>query len=293
MTESGTFTLPDGRTLQFIRGPQQPDDALLLYHHGTPAAGPLDRALVHAAGAAGFTLVELVRPGYADSTRMPGRRVSDVVPLAAALADHCGVERFATLGWSGGGPHALATAALLPDRCVAAVSLASVAPYDADGLDFLAGMGEDNIVEFGAALASESELEAFMAHASGELADITGDDVVQALASLLPDADRAYLTGESAEAMAEQLRWSLSTGWWGWFDDDISFITPWGFTLSDIRVPIVGLQGTDDLMVPVSHGRWLAERLAPGSMRILPGDGHLSIVSSLERELAALRPLLP
>ena len=110
-------------------------DALLVYHHGTPAAGPIPHDLITAAATHGFTLVELVRPGYGESTRQPGRSVADVVPLVEALADHLGHERFVTMGWSGGGPHAIATAALLPQRCAAALSLASVAPYGEGDLD--------------------------------------------------------------------------------------------------------------------------------------------------------------
>ena len=153
-------------------------DALLVYHHGTPAAGPIPHDLITAAATHGFTLVELVRPGYGESTRQPGRSVADVVPLVEALADHLGHERFVTMGWSGGGPHAIATAALLPQRCAAALSLASVAPYGEGDLDFLAGMGEDNIIEFGAALAGAGPLEAFLTEAAGSLRNVTAEQVV-------------------------------------------------------------------------------------------------------------------
>ena len=292
--DEGMFSLTDGIELAFLRDGDAPPGAMpLIYHHGTPAAGPMDPLLLSTARAAGYRLIELVRPGYNASTRQPGRRVVDVVPLTAALADHLGIDEFVTLGWSGGGPHALATAAELPGRCVGAVSLASVAPYGAPGLDFLAGMGEENIIEFSAALRGPEPLTEYLAAATPELATVTGPDVIAALSSLLPTADRAYLTGDAAEGMASQLRWSLSSGWWGWFDDDIAFTMPWGFNLRDITVPIVALQGTEDLMVPASHGRWLAEHLPENSMRMLTGEGHLSIISELEHELTALRARLP
>ena len=131
MDHAQSLSLPDGRTLDYFCDDAAPADAgLLISHHGTPAAGPLDPALVGPARAHGLRVVELVRPGYGGSTRQPGRSIADVVPLVEALADHLDHDRFVTLGWSGGGPHALATAALLPGRCAAALSLAGVAPFD-------------------------------------------------------------------------------------------------------------------------------------------------------------------
>lgn len=275
MTAPEHLLLPTGAQLDyFVAGA---GDALLVYHHGTPAAGPIGADMAEAATRAGFLVAELVRPGYGHSTRQPGRTVADVVPLVAALADHLGFDRFATIGWSGGGPHALATAALLPERCAAALSLASVAPYEAEGLDFLAGMGEDNIAEFGAALAGEVELEAFLAQAAGPLTSVTADEVVGALMSLLPPADQTFLTGEQAEAMAEELRWSLSTGFWGWFDDDMAFCRPWGFDLTAIARPVSIWQGSEDLMVPLAHGQWLAANVGGASAHLLEGHGHLSL----------------
>lgn len=267
-------------------------DGLLIYHHGTPAAGPIGSDIIEAAAAANLTVVELVRPGYGHTTREPGRTVADVVPWVTRLADHLGHERFVTMGWSGGGPHALATAALLPDRCAAAMCLASVAPYDAVGLDFLAGMGQDNIDEFGAALAGSAELQAFLETACDGLRDVTADQVIDALASLLPEVDRQYLTGERAEESAESFRWAVGTGLWGWHDDDIAFTLPWGFDHGSIGVPVEIWQGSDDLMVPFAHGEWLGAHV-PGDAMLLDGHGHLSVgVEGLEPGFARLSSLL-
>lgn len=281
--------LDGDRVLEYIVDEGAPADAgLLVYHHGTPAAGPLSTAMTTAARAAGLRLVQLVRPGYGSSTRAQGRRVADVVPLTTALADHLGHARFVTVGWSGGGPHALATGALLPDRCAAVLSLASVAPVEAVGLNWLAGMGEDNWHEFGAALAGDWALEHFLTEAAAELAHVRGPDVVAALASLLPTADRAVLDGAVAEEMAGTLRFSVSTGIWGWFDDDMAFVAPWGFDLEALRVPVDIVQGSDDLMVPFDHGRWLAGRVPGAQVSLLDGEGHLSIVQHLGRGFAGL-----
>ena len=275
MSAPSFLTLADGTRLDYFLADL--GDDLLIYHHGTPAAGPIGSDLLAAAAHHGFTVAELVRPGYGESTRQPDRTVADVAPLAAQLADHLGAERFVTLGWSGGGPHALATAALLPDRCVSALCLAGVAPYGVPGLDFLAGMGEDNIAEFGAALRGADDLEAFLAAAAADLHQITGEQVVDALLSLLPAVDQDYLTGEQGEEMAAELRWSVSRGIWGWFDDDVAFCQPWGFDLAQIRVPVQVWQGSEDLMVPFAHGEWLAQAIPAAQPALRQGHGHLSV----------------
>lgn len=293
MSDARDLSLADGSTLQYLLDEDAPAGAgLLVFHHGTPAAGPLDPDLVAPARAAGLQLVELVRPGYGGSTRLPGRSVADVAGMTAALADHLGHQRFVTLGWSGGGPHALATAALAPDRCAGAISLAGVAPYDAEGLDYLAGMGEDNIEEFGAAVESEAALQAFLEGAASVLADVTGDDVIDAMASLLPEVDRAFLTGESADRMAETFRWAVASGIWGWFDDDIAFVRPWGFDLDSIAVPVQVWQGSDDLMVPFAHGQWLAAHVPGATADLVQGEGHLSMVGRIGDGMQALREQL-
>lgn len=290
MSDVRTLTLPDGTALQYLLDEDAPADAgLLVFHHGTPGAGPLDPELVVPARAAGLQLVELVRPGYGGSTRVPGRSVADVARMTAVLADRLDADRFVTLGWSGGGPHALATAALLPGRCAGAISLAGIAPYGADGLDYLAGMGEDNIEEFGAALEGEAPLRAFLAGAATALADVTGDQVIDAIGSLLPQPDRAYLTGETADRMAETFRWAVASGIWGWFDDDIAFVQPWGFDLDAIEVPVQVWQGSDDLMVPFAHGQWLAAHVPGATAMLVQGEGHLSMVGRIGEGMRVLR----
>lgn len=289
MTEH--LTLASGARLDYLV--EGDGDALLVYHHGTPAAGPIPHDLTAAASAHGFTIAELVRPGYGESTRQAGRSIADVVPLVEALADHLGHERFVTMGWSGGGPHAIATAALLPQRCAAALSLAGVGPYGEPDLDFLAGMGEDNIAEFGAALEGGASLESFLSEAAASLRDVTADEVIDAMRSLLPPVDQAHLTGREGEEMAAELRWSLAHGIWGWYDDDIAFTRPWGFDLGTIAVPVQVWQGSEDLMVPLAHGQWLAVRLPTADPRLVEGEGHLSLASrACDQGFAELRRVL-
>lgn len=226
------------------------DGVPLVFHGGTPWAVAPYPALTTAATAQGLRTIMYSRPGYATSTARPGRTVADAATDTAAILDALGAGRFVTLGWSGGGPHALACAALLPDRCLAAATVAGIAPYDADGLDFLAGMGPENIAEFGAAVAGVAELTAYLDREAPTLADITGDQLADALGGLVPDVDKAALTGEIADGLATRFRRAVSTGIAGWRDDDLAFVRPWGFELATIGVPVSVWQGAQDLMVP-------------------------------------------
>lgn len=289
---SDLISLPTGGELQIIVEGDGAD--VLVYHHGTPAAGPVEPTLLAAAGEHDFTVVQVVRPGYSKSTRQAGRTIADVVPLVSAAVAHvtgATDTRFVTLGWSGGGPHALATAALAP-ACAAAVSFAGVGPFDADGLDFLAGMGQDNLDEFGAAVAGMPALEEFMTAAEPVMKNVTGQDVVAALESLLPPVDIDLLTSGYADSFAAVLRYSLTNGFWGWADDDIAFTRPWGFDLKAIRTPVHVWQGSADLMVPFAHGQWLAGAVPTAVAHLIDGEGHLSLARRFDEVVADLRHAL-
>ena len=271
----GFFLRATGERIDFFDSGTGSD--LIIYHHGTPGAGPMHSDLLNPARENDLRIVELVRPGYGNSSRMSGRSVADVVELADELADHLGFDRYVTMGWSGGGPHALANVALSPNRCVAAMSLAGVGMFGQDDLDFLDGMGQDNHDEFGAALNGESHIRAYLEPIAEELATITGPQIVDVMGSLLPEEDRAALTGEYGENTAEIFRWAVHTGVDGWLDDDVAFTQPWGFQLEDISNPVTVWQGATDLMVPFAHGQWLVSKIANVEANLLEGHGHLSI----------------
>ena len=273
MTE---LTLPDGRLLD-VKVSGEPDQPPLLFHHGTPGSShqfDLIRREVHARE---LRLVTWSRPGYAGSDRAPGRSIADVAADAAAVLDLIGADTCLTAGWSGGGPHALACGALLPERVTAVLCIAGVAPYDADGLEWLAGMGEDNLDEFGAALEGEPALRPWLKEIRGQLTEITGDQISASMSSLLPPVDVAALTGGFAADLATSFREAVASGVDGWLDDDIAFTKPWGFDLDALRVPTLIWQGSADLMVPFGHGQWLARRLPHATSHLEDGEGHLSI----------------
>ena len=267
----------DGRTLQaVVAGPA--DGELVLMHHGTPgSATRIYPPYLELAEARGLRLAGYSRPGYGDSERHPGRTVADCAADSAAVADALGADRFMTVGGSGGGPHALACAALLPDRVTAAATIAGAAPTDGDGLDWLEGMAEENLEEFAAARAGDDQLEGFIDRFAGELREVKGDQILESLGSLVSPPDAAVLTGEYAEFAAGSMRESVRTGIWGWFDDDIALLGDWGFDLAAIRAPVSIWQGRQDRFVPASHGEWLAANVGGARGHLLEEHGHLSL----------------
>jgi pimeloyl-ACP methyl ester carboxylesterase len=266
----------DGRTLAVL-DVGAADGAVLVAHHGTPGASKLHRFERESARQKGLRLIAYCRPGYAASTARRDRTVADAAGDVAAILDALGVERFATYGASGGGPHALACAALLAGRCAAAATIAGVGPADAPDLDWLAGMGAGNIAEVAAAREGRDRLieycradaEAIMAGGPEQLAD--------ALRPHLSDVDARALTGELAAFLLEEIAEGLRPGVEGWVDDDYALLGPWGFDADSIRAPVLVWQGEQDLMVPPAHGRWLHEHVAGADGGILPDEGHLTL----------------
>jgi len=282
------ITLNDGRDLEVeVSGPDGGD--VLVFHHGTPGGSEQMRFLARAAHARGMRLVTWSRPGYGASTRQAGRTVADVVADTAAVLDHLGADSCLVAGWSGGGPHALACGALLADRVRGVLCIAGVAPYAVPGLDFLAGMGADNIEEFGAALRGEDALGPWLDAQRPELLELTADQVADSLGNLIPPVDAAVLTGEFSEDLASEFRQALAVSVDGWLDDDLAFTRPWGFDLADIAVPTYLWQGSDDLMVPFAHGQWLAGQIPGVTAHLEQDEGHLSIgIGALDRMLDEL-----
>jgi pimeloyl-ACP methyl ester carboxylesterase len=279
----------DGRSLELaVAGPA--DGLPLVLHHGTPGAAVIFDRMADTAARHGLRTIVYARPGYARSTPHPGRSVADAAADVAVVLDALGADEFVTVGWSGGGPHALAAAALLPDRCRGAATIAGVAPFGATGLDWLAGMGAENVTEFGAAVAGEPALSAYLEKEAAVLAAIRPEDVAAALGDLVSDVDKAALTGDFAAYLAGSFRAAVSTGFAGWRDDDLAFVADWGFGLDGFAAPVSIWQGDQDRMVPFDHGRWLAGHVPGARVRLLPGEGHLSLgVTRFDAVLAELR----
>ena len=272
----------DGRSLE-VHELGDPEGFPIVYHHGTPGSGTL-----YARWATpGVRLIAYDRAGYGGSARKHGRAVVDVVADITAVADALGLERFATWGLSGGGPHALACAALCDERLVAAATLAGVGPWNAEGLDWLAGMGEGNLEEFDLVLAGEEALRPAIERERDNLLGVTPAQLREAMAAHLSPTDTAALTADLAEYLHANIAHAIANSGDGWIDDNLAFVKPWGFELSSIARPVLVLQGGDDLMVPRQHGEWLAANVPGCESRIEDAHGHLTLAEHLVPEVHA------
>jgi pimeloyl-ACP methyl ester carboxylesterase len=283
---------PDGRRITYtVTGP---DGALpVVVHHGTPGSAHPTQEWLRATAEHGLRLVTYERGGYGGSDRQVGRSVADAAADVAVILDAIGADVCITEGRSGGGPHTLACAALLPDRVLASASVAGVAPYSADGsagleLDpWLAGMGEDNVEEFAAALKGEAALRPFLEAQLPGMRSAERDAVVEVMATLLPPVDLKALSGQFAQDLVTSFARGLAPGVDGWMDDDFAYGKPWGFDLDAIKVPVAIWQGSADLMVPFAHGQWLAAHLPGADVHLVDGEGHLSLAVEGENGILA------
>ncbi len=289
--DTSLMTTPDGRQLEY-RVTGRLDGPAVLFHTGTPGATADFSGVTGAANAAGVRLIGYSRPGYGRSTERPGRSVADVVEDSVALLDELGVHEFRTLGWSGGGPHALACAALLPGRCKAAALLASVAPYGARGLDWLDGMDQSNVEEFTATLAGVDELVAHLQPDVEGLANISGAELAEGMGGLLSSVDKAAVTGtfvRRARVRVPRRRreWRRRLA-----RRRPGVRTRLGLRASpSITIPVAVWQGRQDRMVPYAHGEWLVAEIPNARAHLFEDEGHVSLIAQIDKILADLATL--
>jgi len=266
VTTEADLHLDDGRVLHvYDTGPA--DAALAVFwHHGTPNTGAPPEPLFAAAAERGLRWISHDRPGYGGSTPQPGRDIAAVAADVAWIADAFGMGSFAVLGHSGGGPHALACAALLPDRVRAAVAISGPAPYQAEGLDWFAGMVPSGQAELRAAAAGRAAYEEFLTTADFD-------------PEMFTPADQAALAGEWAW-MARIAGEAIQAGPEGAIEDELALTIPWGFTAGQARGPVLIAHGGQDRTVPASHGSWLARHCPAAELWTRPDDGHVSVLLS-------------
>jgi pimeloyl-ACP methyl ester carboxylesterase len=285
-----TIPLADGRTVDVLLG-EAPSRRAFVSHHGTPSDATIWNGWESVAREHGTRLVALTRPGYAGSTRQPGRSVSSIASDVIAVLDALGLDDFVTIGWSGGGPHALACAALIPERCRAVAVLAGVAPFDAPALAWFDGMARENIAELGAAAQGEGAIREWLTLNADVLRSADAHELAPLLGDLASEVDRAALAAGFAQTLAGAIRRALAPGFDGWIDDDLAMLKPWGFGVESIVAPVTVWQGDADLMVPDAHGRWLAGNVPGAVLRLVAGHGHISLIvtfrEGIARELVA------
>jgi pimeloyl-ACP methyl ester carboxylesterase len=269
-------TVTGGRTLHvYDTAPDEPGRLPVVWQHGTPNLGAPPEPLFAAADRLGLRWVSFDRPGYGGSTVAPGRTIASGAADVATVADALGLGRFAVAGYSGGASHALGAAAVLGDRVRAVVSLAAIAPYGADGLDWFAGMVPSGVAALGCAAAGRPVRAAL--EASGFAYD-----------SQFTEADLAVFAGPWGW-LGKVAGPALDAGPYGQIDDDVSYTLPWGCDPRSIAAPVLLLHGTADRIIPASHGAWLAARCPAAELRRHDGDSHFTIVTHAESGLEWLR----
>ncbi|MCB5167107.1 alpha/beta hydrolase [Streptomyces bambusae] len=277
----------DGRklTVETLGDPRGTPVFLL---HGTPGSrlGPAPRGMVLYQRR--IRLITHDRPGYGSSDRRPGRSVADAAQDVAAIADALGLDTFAVVGRSGGAPHALACAALLPGRVTRCATLVGLAPRDADGLDWFDGMTTFNVREYTSATAAPEELAARLIPRSDAIARDPGR-LLEELRLELTDNDRIIVSDAGLRLMLERnYREGLRHSPYGWLDDIHAFSGPWGFDPADITCPVLLWHGEQDVFSPVGHSRWLARRIPRSTAAFEPASAHFAAFRALPEILTWL-----
>jgi len=282
----------DGRKIEVLTA-GNPHGYPWLWIPGSPSAAAHYPRLDDLAARLDLRIVTWSRPGYGDSSPRAasshGPRMIDDIPDIETILDAEGIEEFIVVGWSGGGPRALACAAMLPEQCRAAATLASLAPFDADGLDWMAGMGPGNVADFGAALEGAEAYGAFKETYFLPMTAASVDQFAAGLAMLLtPSDDITHLPG-LARWLTEMTHRAGAQGVIGARDDGLALVAPWGFDLTSIAVPVAIWAGGKDATVPFAHGKWLAANVPTAVPHLREDAGHITFINDLD---VVLRELL-
>ncbi|MFF0311039.1 alpha/beta fold hydrolase [Streptosporangium sp. NPDC004379] len=277
MVTETDLELDDGRVLHVYDtgAPDGGDHLTVFWHHGTPNIGAPPEPLFPAAERLGLRWVSYDRPGYGGSTPLPGRDIASAAACVSAVADALGIGRFAVMGHSGGAPHALACGALLPDRVLGVVGVAGMAPFDAEGLDWFAGMAPSGVASLRAASEGREAKERYETSGADYDPEFT-------------PADHAALSG-TWSWLNKVVGAAVEDGPGALIDDDLAYVAPWGFEPRRVRVPVLLVHGGRDRVVPAAHGEWLARRCPSAELWPRPDDGHISVLGSAESALEWLR----
>jgi pimeloyl-ACP methyl ester carboxylesterase len=266
----------DGHKLAVTDG-GDPDGVPCLVHQGTPNSRLQYAPDVAVAREHGIRMITYDRPGYGLSTEQPGRTIADCAKDVRAICAGLGIDRVLSWGVSGGGPHVLACAALLPDLIPAAASLASPAPWGAEHLDWFEGMGELNVDDYKLLFRDRDAARAKLENDRVEMLAASADQVQELIKTLVSATDAAVFTPQLAQYFVDSALAGLAPGGEGWFEDGIADIEPWGFDLSDITIPVLLLHGQQDRFVPFGHGVWLAAHIPGVEARLTEDDGHITL----------------
>jgi pimeloyl-ACP methyl ester carboxylesterase len=233
----------------------------------------------------GIRLITFDRPGYGRSDRMTGRIVADVAADVRLLADVLELDEFSVLGRSGGGPHALACAALLPRRATRVAALVGLAPAEAEGLDWFEGMAPGNTREYLAVRRQGPLVSARLRSIADRIRENPAQHVANLYAELTQSDRRVVLRAGMRRMLLETFREAFRTSADGWIDDLLVMVKPWGFDVETIRVPVLLTYGRTDNLVPAAHGDWLAAHIPGATVWVDEESGHMGADDDVEREL--------
>ena len=266
------FTRSNGQTVAYFDYGQS--ENVIFLHHGTPAAGPISPLICRNADANGFRIIEVVRPGYGNSAAISDRTVNTASQINLEIANALGIENFAITGISGGGPHALASAHLAGNRCIAHLIIAGLAPFDEPNFDFVAGMTEENRNEWKLPLTSMEDFEVYVSKMAMELSSYDFDQFKEML-NVDPDNS---ISDESISSIQAMMQYSLNQSSLGLRDDHLAFLRPWGFSLAEISTPVQLWAGTKDVDVPPAHASFLSRMIPNSELHIVEGKNHFTIL---------------
>jgi pimeloyl-ACP methyl ester carboxylesterase len=259
----------------------EPNGKPILFHPGEPMSRHLYGGWIADAEKKGIRLIGYDRPGYGGSTAHPGYTVASGAHDVRAIAEALGHGKLGIWGISGGGPYALACAALLPDLAVAVAAVASIAPYGVEGFDYFSGMGESNVESLQLFFSDPEAARRDVREGREEILAATPEQFAELVKSLLSPVDAEALTEDLARWLTETNKVAVSAGDQGWWDDGVAHLTSWGFELRDIQVPVKIWHGRQDRFVPVQHGEWLAANIPGAEADISDRDGHLTMINRI------------
>ena len=287
---SSSLKLSDGRALDYTDNGVSSKSALIL-HHGTPTSMAVWGTWLAAIAEVGIRAIAFTRPGYAGSDRKVGHTVISANNDLEEILNHLEVENFVSIGWSGGGPYALASGLL--ERCSGVQLIASVSPYDAEDFDWFQDQSPESIEEAKISVASLADSIAFKQGYYAEIRDRKAEEFLVEYAKRASFSSFENVYRAFAEDLSLSLRDALRVGVIGYAEDEYAFLRNWGFEVKDVRVPVVIWQGLDDLSVSPHMARWFNENLYNPTLELLEGQHHGSIMVEKRAEIlnAAIRSL--
>ena len=279
---STSLKLPDGRCIEYIDNGVSSKSALIL-HHGTPTSMTVWGTWLAAAAEEGIRAIAFTRPGYASSDRKVGRSIIDANEDLVEILNQLAVEKFVSVGWSGGGPYALASGLL--NKCSGVQLIASVSPYDAEDFDWFQDQTPEMVEEAKISARSLEDSINFKENYYKEFRDMTAEQFLTEYAKRSSFESFETIYREFSKDLSFSMHEALRDGVIGYAEDEYAFLRNWGFETKEIQVPVLIWQGLDDLSVSPHMARWLNANISNPTLKLLEGQHHSSIMVEKRAEI--------